>query len=295
MIRPDLSLPDHVLEMDEYRRQPMDGKPLALYTIAREAASDLNILCEKCDEKCDDDVIKQTRPAPVKPKDRFVDKPLQQVVAFHRELIRGEEWDKLHFAVVTSDNWAVEGIYMVTLGFDAECKPDAFFLPVEDVGITFFINLQVGTTDWEETRCGYEDFNNTQSALDDKVHDHGDISADDDHNEIKDNDSLQDISRPGADSNNESSISMPVRLGQEPCFLVYNGTSPTQSSAPILDVLDSVWQTKYYKSGEYFVEGRNPWRGAIRRSMAKSSSYGALIRGPRLLRSTRFVVTRKLG
>lgn len=51
----------------------------------------------KCAEKGDRD-IKQLRPAPVIPKDRFVGRPLSEVVDFHQRLIRKEaSWNKFYF------------------------------------------------------------------------------------------------------------------------------------------------------------------------------------------------------
>lgn len=253
MARPDLSLPEHVPEMEEYQHQPMDGKPFPLYTLARAAALDMEVVCERCNAKCDDDIIKQTRPAPVTPTNRFVDQPLKEVVDFHRNMIRDDDWDKLYFAVVTEDDWATKGLLLVTLGFNTECRPDAFFLPAEDVGITL-LNLQVGTTDWEETRYGYES--------------HNESNKNDDPDDIKSNDQDDSSSARGSRENDETKVGQAIDSNkdktlidgdQSSCFLVYNGNSPPQTAGLVLDVLDPDWQKKYYKAGERFVEGRIPW------------------------------------
>ncbi|KAG9519832.1 hypothetical protein KCU93_g7871, partial [Aureobasidium melanogenum] len=134
-----------------YQHEGMDGKPFAVYAMASTAASDLKSVCQVCDEQVEEE-IKQMRPAPVTPEDRFVAKPLREIVTFHRALVSEDDsWDKFYFAVVTSDDWKENGVLLVTLWSNDQFQPDAFYVPAVEAGINL-INLQIVNTDWMETR-----------------------------------------------------------------------------------------------------------------------------------------------
>jgi len=264
----DLSLPDRVPEIDQ--SEGMDGRPFAVYAISPVAAWDIEAVCRKCDEQVDEE-IKQMRPAPVTPNDRFVNKPLRDVVEFHRNLVREDSsWDILYFAVVTKDDWMETGILLVTLSSNDEFKPDAFYLPAGEVGSNL-VNLQIGNTDWIETRYGYEGYHQARISEngndDDNADDHHDDNHEDDQDESSDDDSDDDH---GDDNRtNENAGRDEQTRGRQyqslaPCFLVYNASYPPQSAHSVFDILDPGWQKKHFTSDERFVEGQIPWERAYK-------------------------------
>ncbi|KAG9551430.1 hypothetical protein KCU71_g15394, partial [Aureobasidium melanogenum] len=228
--------------MVEYQHEGMDGKPFAVYAMATTAASDLESVCQVCDEQVEEE-IKQMRPAPVTPEDRFVGKPLREIVAFHRALASEDDaWDKFYFAVVTSDEWKENGVLLVTLWSNDQFQPDAFYVPAVEAGINL-INLQIVNTDWMETRCNYESYHQARVSKN-KLDDGSDRGVQ------KTQQDEQQKSRQNQD--------------QTPCFLVYNALYPPQSAHSVLDALDRGWQSRHFKSGERFIEGQIPWERAYK-------------------------------
>lgn len=251
MPRPDLLLPDPLPEIAEYQSEGMDGKAFAVYAIAPAAALDLEAvcricrICRICDEHVDEG-IKQMRPASVTLKDRFVGKPLPDVVKFHRTLIRKDQsWDKLYFAVVTRDDWMEKGILLVTLLSTKEFKPDGFYVPAEEVGSNL-ISLQMVNTDCIEMRYGYESYHQARVAE----------NEDNDRNDSN-GDETVDAGRDEQKQGRRHQI-------QAPCFLVCDALYPPQSAHIILNILDPKWLKKRYKLDERFIEGQIPWERAYR-------------------------------
>ncbi|KAG9757920.1 hypothetical protein KCU73_g4168, partial [Aureobasidium melanogenum] len=192
--------------MVEYQHEGMDGKLFAVYAMASTAASNLESVCQVCDEQVEEE-IKQMRPAPVTPKDRFVAKPLREIVAFHRALASEDDsWDKFYFAVVTSDDWKENGVLLVTLWSNDQFQPDTFYVPAVEAGINL-INLQIVNTDWMETRCNYESYHQARVSK-------NELDDGSDHGAQKTQQDEQQKSRQNQD--------------QRPCFLVYNASYPPQ-------------------------------------------------------------------
>ncbi|KAF2637636.1 hypothetical protein P280DRAFT_529932 [Massarina eburnea CBS 473.64] len=134
-----------------------DGPELlttALYTLVPLSDDELREVARKCESLCEnDDEGEVVRPAP---ESRFVSQPLRAVYDTHIKLgVRGE-FDPIYFIVVVHKNWKERGVLLVTLMTDDEPPLiDSFFCKPEDSGITVQ-NLQIGNSDWEESRESWE-------------------------------------------------------------------------------------------------------------------------------------------
>lgn len=240
----NFELPEHLQGLQSYSGISMDGKYFALYALSPVTAYNLQAICRVCDEEVDEE-IRQMHPAPVPSNGCLIGKSLREVVDFHQKLIsRDSDWDQNYLAIVTQDDWAKRGILIVSLSCGDDSRPDAFYVPAAEAGSSL-INLQIGNTDWAETRYGYESYQHTSLS----------------GNEVGDNeDSDSDGSKQSAGQHGQ----MKVHHNQNPCFLVCNAAYPPQSAHAVLDTLDPEWQKRHCKPDEHFIEGQIPWERAYK-------------------------------
>ena len=141
---PDLTLPERVPEMEQYRKKPMELLPFAFYALCNLDAEQMEACRRLCATGIDDDTIK------LPPRAHFQGQPLRSIVKYHVELGAGGEFDRKYLIfVVYPDSHTV---ILVTLDdSDLECKPDLFWENIDQSGTTL-VNLQIANTDWFEAK-----------------------------------------------------------------------------------------------------------------------------------------------
>ena len=142
----------------------MDLLPAALYTLVPISDSDLSDLQTLCESQSEVDVPGRNIALPPIPSTQFVGKSLKDVMDYHLELISrnhdSEGFDIPRFVVVVDEDWRTKAggspaVMLVTLDDDElECRTDMFRVRAEDVGLQV-IGLNLGNTDWEESKEGY--------------------------------------------------------------------------------------------------------------------------------------------
>ncbi|KAI5273189.1 hypothetical protein E4T47_03612 [Aureobasidium subglaciale] len=150
MAQVDLTLPESVPQMARHHTKPMTLDPFALYFLV-DCTHDLDEIIKACNSEClrDDYVQCRTRTA-------FESGSLNEVINHHVDICEAEHLDPRYIIVVADKDWKKSGVMMVTLDDDdLECKPDLFWIKVEDSGLVL-INLQIANTDWFEAKESYE-------------------------------------------------------------------------------------------------------------------------------------------
>src|ERR1700750_286056 len=102
---PDLTLPDHIPEMEQYHDQPENILPFAWYTLCELDDERLEDYRRRCATDCEDDMVK------IPPQPRFVGDPLQSVVDYHLQLGHDGDFDPTYFLVcVDADSTSVVAV-----------------------------------------------------------------------------------------------------------------------------------------------------------------------------------------
>lgn len=144
----DLSLPESVPGI-KYHQEQCSTSPFALYTLCDSSDEDLAAFEKLCaDDANMEEVVSRA------PCHRFLNKRLEDIVTYHTDLGREQNYDPVYFIVIADPAWRTKGVVLVTLDDDdLECKPDLLWIPAADAGLTL-VNLQISNTDWEETKEG---------------------------------------------------------------------------------------------------------------------------------------------
>ncbi|GAB7352100.1 hypothetical protein MBLNU459_g2600t1 [Dothideomycetes sp. NU459] len=150
----DLSLPDHIPDMDQHRKDLIDGRPFAVYSLVPAAAADLEAICYECNSDCDLGTA-GVEPAPISPRTRFVGRPLSEVAEFHRSLIKQTDFDRFFFVAIHEEQWGEKGVLLVTLDADGRGKPASFCIAAGDAG-RVLVTFQTGMSSWAEGVENYE-------------------------------------------------------------------------------------------------------------------------------------------
>ncbi|KAL0260176.1 hypothetical protein SLS55_005922 [Diplodia seriata] len=153
--RPDLTLPP-TAPVERYRDEPMELRPVAVYTLVDLTDTELEELRRVCESECvGSEPGDNVRLAP---QPRFVGSPLRAVYDSHLELGPQRTFDPIYFIAAVDTDWRRKGVLLVTLddgNFDEPgCKTDSLLVKPEDSGLVF-VNLQIGNSDWEEEKESY--------------------------------------------------------------------------------------------------------------------------------------------
>ncbi|KAF4633289.1 hypothetical protein G7Y89_g4826 [Cudoniella acicularis] len=146
---PDLTLPDTAPVSDHYDTNE-DSKPVALYTLVDLTENDFQELHRVSDEgSMSEDNVR------IAPRARFVGEPLRAVYDYHLELAKEGVYNTIYFIVAIDPDWRKNGVLLVTLSEDCDCKVDSFRIKAQASGLSY-VNLNIGNTSWEEEKECYE-------------------------------------------------------------------------------------------------------------------------------------------
>lgn len=153
--KPDLSLPSKA-PVEHYRKQSLDGLPVALYTLIDLPDAELQNIQTICEsETAEYGDLEPGDNVRLAPRSRFVGEPLRAVCDYHLELGAQGVYDPIYFLVIVDKDWEKKGILLVTLDSrDDERNVDSLWLKASESGLTV-VNLQIVNTDWQEQKFNY--------------------------------------------------------------------------------------------------------------------------------------------
>ena len=149
----DLTLPPTAPSVGRYHDQPMEQRPAALYALVDYSEAALQELARACESECEGHEPGSVVRLP--PRSLFVGESLRAVFDYHLELGSQGGFDPTLFVVAIDKDWRANGVLLVTLDDDdLECETDKFRLKAQDSGL-IIVNLQIGNSDWDESKESY--------------------------------------------------------------------------------------------------------------------------------------------